>query len=295
MSNENIFENYFEIRSEDSISYILKNNNDFSITQFKVVKSQQDYLIKCSKVIFNGNIKLIYFVNGFKSLYSLLSSIDSNQFYTIIKNILLSIVKMKKNGFLTLKNTLLSLDSIYIDPKTFSVKFVYLPIDCITNNYDPERTLFNELAKIITSFSMFSTNNMMKLCRLLSNENYSANQILETMDYTDISSKAERQTILLFNSKTLNINFKIKNEEFIIGRNSNLVDGALKYYGNERISRKHCKIKFDGHDYYIVDLGSTYGTFVNDAQVPAGKEFKLADGDKVKLANSVFDIIIQEV
>ncbi|MBN2501682.1 MAG: FHA domain-containing protein [Anaerolineales bacterium] len=50
------------------------------------------------------------------------------------------------------------------------------------------------------------------------------------------------------------------------------------------VSRVHCEIGSKGGDLFFVrDLGSTHGTFVNAARVAPHKEFKLKEGDKIIL------------
>lgn len=52
----------------------------------------------------------------------------------------------------------------------------------------------------------------------------------------------------------------------------------------ESISRHHARISYDGQRHVIEDLGSTNGTFVNDAKV--GRQ-ALKDGDQVKVGRSI--------
>jgi K+-sensing histidine kinase KdpD len=53
----------------------------------------------------------------------------------------------------------------------------------------------------------------------------------------------------------------------------------------EGVSRIHARISKQGDDYYIADLQSTNGTFLNDRKV--GAEAKLSHGDKIGLGRSV--------
>jgi hypothetical protein len=53
----------------------------------------------------------------------------------------------------------------------------------------------------------------------------------------------------------------------------------------EGISRKHARIHRRGEEYYIQDLGSTNGTFVNDVRLD--NERKLSHGDVIKLGRAV--------
>jgi diguanylate cyclase (GGDEF)-like protein len=52
----------------------------------------------------------------------------------------------------------------------------------------------------------------------------------------------------------------------------------------ESISRHHARITFDGTSYWVTDLNSTNGTFVNDDAVG---ERRLEDGDQVRVGRSI--------
>ena len=53
---------------------------------------------------------------------------------------------------------------------------------------------------------------------------------------------------------------------------------------DESVSRRHASLQPDGEDYYIIDLHSTNGTFVNDVRVSAQK---LQDGDYLHIGNCI--------
>ncbi|MFW6198143.1 MAG: diguanylate cyclase [Myxococcota bacterium] len=58
----------------------------------------------------------------------------------------------------------------------------------------------------------------------------------------------------------------------------------------ESVSRSHCRIWRDGNRYRLEDLGSTNGTYVNDALAANGTE--LRDGDQVKVGRTILKFIV---
>ena len=44
------------------------------------------------------------------------------------------------------------------------------------------------------------------------------------------------------------------------------------------ISRRHCQLVIQGNDLILTDLGSTYGTFIHEKQVPPNTPVKLHTG-----------------
>ncbi len=59
---------------------------------------------------------------------------------------------------------------------------------------------------------------------------------------------------------------------------------------NKLVSWKHAMIQKIKDDYFVKDLESTNGTFVNGARVPEGKYVKLESGDKIKIGKTVLQL-----
>jgi hypothetical protein len=78
----------------------------------------------------------------------------------------------------------------------------------------------------------------------------------------------------------------INKPEFTIGKNSDSVDGVIQF--NQAISRVHCKFVCVENRYFLVDIGSSNGTFVNGARVAVNSQVPVKAGDRIKLANSEF-------
>ncbi len=53
---------------------------------------------------------------------------------------------------------------------------------------------------------------------------------------------------------------------------------------NDSVSRRHCRIERRNTSWYVVDLDSTNGTYVNDQQVT---EYQLRRGDQVKIGDTI--------
>lgn len=53
---------------------------------------------------------------------------------------------------------------------------------------------------------------------------------------------------------------------------------------NDSVSRRHCRIEKRNSSWYVVDLDSTNGTYVNDELV---KEYQLRRGDQVKIGDTI--------
>jgi diguanylate cyclase (GGDEF)-like protein len=78
--------------------------------------------------------------------------------------------------------------------------------------------------------------------------------------------------------------FELELDETTIGRGA---DTDLQV-DRDSVSRKHAKVIRTPTGFIVKDLGSTNGTYVNDAPV---QEQLLKDGDKVKIGNTIFKFL----
>jgi diguanylate cyclase (GGDEF)-like protein len=79
--------------------------------------------------------------------------------------------------------------------------------------------------------------------------------------------------------------YPIGNGDHIIGRSPS----ADIQIDQDSISRQHAKLRFDGEQLTVQDLGSTNGTFINGDRVSSGK---LGEGDRLHIGETVFKPII---
>lgn len=79
--------------------------------------------------------------------------------------------------------------------------------------------------------------------------------------------------------------YVLEEEEFTIGRDvkNNIVVDL------DNVSRRHAKITTRGGKSYVMDLGSTNGTYLNDGEVL--EEMPLRSGDYVKVGGSIFKFL----
>ncbi len=66
-------------------------------------------------------------------------------------------------------------------------------------------------------------------------------------------------------------------DQVIVGRNSNMSDLVLK--GDKAVSGKHCKITHENGRFFIEDIGSSNGTYVNQTKIKGKTE--IVSGDEL--------------
>lgn len=79
-------------------------------------------------------------------------------------------------------------------------------------------------------------------------------------------------------------------KDFIIGRNEEICDYALE---NKSIGRVHARISKNDDKYYVIDMDSKNGTFLNGQQLASNKPYHINENDKLTFASIEFEFLFQ--
>lgn len=303
-----LIENDFitEMQCGSNFAYVLNDNSIFLSTEYKVLQSQtSSCFVKCMKMTYNGQVQLYYLTQSLKSFASMIPSLNTESFLTIIENLFSDIMEVKHNGFLSCQNIDISFEHIFVDATTYKVSLVYLPISM--RIYDDISSFENEirtgLVKLISGVSTLSSPKTMQLSADLSNGMLSLEDLYNRVkggksmasDSEGINRKNERHKnegmvrIIAMNAPT-HIELTVTKDEFVIGKKAELCDGVISF--NKMISRSHCKVNKQGNCYTVTDLQSANGTYVNRVRLQPHQPHVIKNGDIIRLANSDFQVII---
>lgn len=101
-----------------------------------------------------------------------------------------------------------------------------------------------------------------------------------TMDRLD--EQRPRAELVVLEGSDPGLTFRLQAHKMIIGRKTT----NDIYLDDVKVSRQHAELSFDGGSYYINDLDSLNGTFVNNGKVA---KKKLEPGDRITLGSSVIE------
>lgn len=276
-----------------NFSYILSDESAFLPTEYKVLQNQAESgFVKCMKLLYNGRVQLYYLTNGLKSFASMLPSLTADSFWTIAANLFANVINVKNNGFLSCQNIDISFDKIYVDPATYRVSLVYLPLS--RKLHDSASSFENEirtgLVKLISEIPGISSTKTMMLSANLSNGMLTMEDLYSQMTgekRTDSAPAAAYLYLIAINAPS-RIEIAVTKEDFVIGKKAELCDGVISF--NNMISRSHCRISRRGSQITIMDLQSANGTFLNGARLYPNQPYLIKNGDVVRLANSDFQV-----
>lgn len=97
-----------------------------------------------------------------------------------------------------------------------------------------------------------------------------------------------KQSVYLTGSRAV---IPINKFPFRIGKQEDIVDWRIQ---NSAVSRKHADIMKEQGRYYLVDLGSTNGTYINGRRVQCGVKEELTSGASVTFANENYIFSVTE-
>lgn len=292
-----------EMKCGNNFAYILQDETQFLSTEYKVLLSQQDgNFIKCMKMLYNGKLQFYYLLKEYRSLAVMLPTLDASAFMTIVASLFSSIMDVRNNGFLSCKNIDISYEHIYVEPNTYKVSLVYLPanIHFFPDDAAFENELRTGLVKTISSIANLESPKTMQLRVDLSNGMLSMADLATKVKGGSVTAEKKEAKGNYGNGAILQLVamnaperlvFDIKKAEFLLGKKSSEVDGAITF--NKMISRIHCKINKTAYGYIVTDLQSTNGTYVNRKRVQPNQSQLLVNGDILRLANTDFQVVIR--
>lgn len=300
MVNELILNNaIYDVSNEHYIAYLLEDNSLFYNTAYQIIQKDvsRDF-VKCYKMVQNGHIKLIYDIEGYQLFSSVVNLIEETEFFQLIYKLILSLEKIKTNGFISLETIDASVNRIFIDRKTMSIKFICVPVS--TNMAWQEQNtyecgLLHVIADIISGSVYIGNYYMLQLMEDCRSQQFLPEDICNFMysgKYGDwqniigntyVNDMADIHAIKLCGEEEDGSEIIINKSNFIIGKDAAQCSYAISTSNN--VSRKHCVISEEFGRWYIEDLESTNGTFLNNVRIRSGQRMPLKSGDKIAIAD----------
>lgn len=283
-------------------TYTLDDEDKYSKSGYKSAQIQlKSCMLKCAIVRFNGELKFIYFTEGYVSLLEYLGKATPNSLWHVFGKVLESFLKVKNYGYLSCENIDVNAQNIYIDVKTLEPRLIYVPL--ISENNPNMQVNFEASIKRSFVKALRNANNPM-----ISDKE---NMLLETLNDTGQGLEGMLKSVLMragatYNSgvtgkekgtlqiictdKRIPIHYVMKKERIKIGRKK---DNDIVVDFTNQISRIHCSIILKNGTYYIRDERSTHGTYINNVPCIPNKEFEIHDGDLLRLPGIIFVMKIQ--
>lgn len=285
-----------EVLCDANLSYMTKNKEDFLLTEYKVLHHEQNsYFVECCKMMWNENIQLYYLTSQYVCLSRICQQFDEKECFCILEELINILLLMKRTSFLNYRSVIINIDRIFIDLKTKKIKLIYLPF--INRNYSDEMTfqknLNSEMRRFIFNSRLNETEQGMDFLERISDKAISLEQIYIILKNRESMHELNEQSIakLVSTDRETPLTFIVSKEEYLIGRKADCVDGCIAF--NRSVGRIHCKIKKRNNGFFVEDLKSTNGTYLNNIQLRSNVEYPIVNGDILMISNSEFLIKIE--
>lgn len=302
MENE-IFEGKIvEVMNTIDTMYLLNNNDLFYDIGFKVMQNQENnYLLRCYRLKYNGKIKLTYFTSEYVPLSKMLMEADVGDLGNVLMKLFEVFTQVESLGFLNLACIDNRLDKIFVDRTTGGIKIIYLPVNIVglqKNRSTFEGEIRSRLVGLMKRIQLSDNPKIRTIIEELSDGTLRLQDVGKKLQFSkaEVQQKTSngnskenslrQEKGIQLQSLTTPLSFTITQSEFVLGKSKERVNGEIP--GNPAISRVHCKISLKEGTYYIQDMGSANGTFVNGNRVSGTTPVLIEDGSHIKLANMEF-------
>ncbi|MCR5420917.1 MAG: FHA domain-containing protein [Lachnospiraceae bacterium] len=107
---------------------------------------------------------------------------------------------------------------------------------------------------------------------------------VKLVDENSCENEGNVRRLVSFSGKNF-IELKIDKNPFVIGKKNSLCDGVII---KDDVSRVHAKLEYEDGTYYISDLNSTNGTFVNGCRLKINNKMRLSENDEIKFGQELY-------
>lgn len=294
-----------EIKYENNFGYILEDSKYFKDTDYKILQSRAgDIFIRCMKLLYNGKTEIFYLTEDYRPASAVLKNMTEDTLMKVVAGLLDDIIEVENNGFLSSENVELSWDRIFVDMSTLKVRLVYVPVTFKLNGSHAEfaEKLRSGLIRLLNGLEISSDGRMKNLIFDLSDSSLSLKEVRSCIRGTErkdtekpfpsgpgghIPLREDAMRLVAVNAPCP-FEMLLNLPSMVIGKKAGGADVVIPF--GRMISRKHCRIIRKSDGYYIIDMGSTNGTYVNQERLVRGREYRIGRGDIIRLADIDFRV-----
>ena len=244
-------------------------------------------LIPCEWIRFNRRVKLAFFVDDVQPLSEVLSDMNMNECCEAAKGILRRVRALEKQGDISLENIVWDIDSVYLDGNR-RVFLLCLPAVI------PQDMLFSDIYKKRLYALVEDIISGREDSRIVTRQiDYEKGKAFG--DWNRLERALERRTpeedemLILKGINTSDpLTFRVGHETFRIGSDEGDVSGYIN--DEDSVSPLHAVIGWNEINFYVKDMGSEKGTFVNNRPIVPYLEIPIGQGSVLRFGDYTFNV-----
>ena len=244
-------------------------------------------LLPCTWIRFNDKIKLFYFTDSFVPLGERLAEISLDEICSVGKAVLDRIKELEDIRVISLENLVWDVDSIYLDDsgQVFLLCLpAVIPAESLTSQ------IYLKRVYAILEEMLEHTAGGDEVCRQIEFQKEREFGNWDSLkDALERRMPEEDEEIILKGVNTPGaLTFQVGHEEYRIGSDGEQSDGVIS--GVNTVSPLHAIVGWNEINFYVMDMDSANGTFVNDQRIAPKTQVPIGKGSVLRFADCTFNV-----
>lgn len=294
-----------------SIAFEVLEEDLFYQTGYKVIQNfSGGGLIRAISTTLNGKLRLVYDVSELVPLSGQISRMDPEMFKNFVLGLIVVSDTIKANGFIQGENVFLEPDLVFLNPITYQVSLIYLPLKqnvSMTVQLDSlEKNVIDLVRQLLKKYPNIQGEDTKTLYDYLTEGSCTTKDMKEIilgvvnrkeLPVTENVSGGNEKKESLFPETLIlervggsqGLSLRIDAPAAVIGRDPAVSQVLIS---DISVSKKHCLICKERNGWKIEDLQSSNHTWLGEGTpyLEAYKQYDIKPGDTVKIARFVFQV-----
>lgn len=292
--------------NEKQLSFLFQEADPYFEMGYMILEQAQlSGMLPFKRMEQNGKEKLLFQISKFIPLSEMVPILGQNEIIDVLYAMIFMTQKVEENGFLKKECIWCKYEHIYYDEASKKPLFAVLPISKefrYADGMDWNNRFLDAITHVASFLPPVKFNRVLNLVSLWRTEQMDCEAVLEAINELGSGmsgmlvdrtvEEPEKKLSLVYSGREGTYQFDVSGEEFVIGKNPDVVDGAIHL--SDAMSRKHCKIIKQSNRFFVQDLGSVNHTFVNGEYIPPFELMELNQSDILTLADIDLRVHISE-
>lgn len=291
---------------EREISFLFQDQDPFFEIGCQILEQEHiKQMLPYQRKQRNGSEKLVFQADGASLvlLTDIVPKLGEKELFELLCGMISLNIKVEANGFLKKECIWYQYDKLYYDKTEHCVMAAILPITGELR-YADNISWYSQFEETTTFIASYLPQDkalyvkklvlMLKAGKMTQEEAFEELQRFSGIVSAGLSCTHDRsQNVtlrLLYRGKDKDLEFLVDDEEFLIGRNAEAVDGVVAPEFSRAVSRKHCLITRMNNKYFVQDLKSVNHTLVNGIMIPPYELMELENNDILSVADLEFRV-----
>lgn len=290
--------------NEKQLSFLFQENDSyFELGYLILEQAKLAGMLPYKRTQQSGREKLCFKTGEVERLSDILPQLHEDEIIDVLYAVVFMTKRVEENGFMKKECIWCRHEQIYFDRESHMPLFAVLPITQEFRYADGTNWLneFEEcLCRVTEYLSEKKKHRVQQLITLYKTKQIDTEEMLEKINLLgngmsgllvdsteEITEEKANRLELIYVGKEGTFRFCIGDEDFYIGRGIDS-DGVLQI--SMKVSRRHCLITKLNKSYFVQDLDSTNGTYVNDTRIPSYELMELEHNDVLCVGDVEFRV-----